>query len=354
MQLFERYIARHLLPAILIVLFVLLAIDILFSWVQELKWVGREDYHLSTSLAFMGFTLPRRLYMLFPWAALLGSLLALGALHARSELLVLRAGGVSLAGLIYAVLKTAVILILVMTLIGEGLAPSMERLGQSIRAFALSGGQTIQTPYGVWVRQGMYFIHIKTVQNEGELYGITRYQFDEHRRLLSVSFASHATRIGKEWQLNNIETTDFLENNLKTTSVASQSFQGLPSPEILETLGSKHPERLSLITLWRSIRHSSENALSTQTYELAFWSKLMQPIMILVMVFLAIPFVFGPLRSGGAGLRMIVGSLMGFAVHLCNTFAPLTVAYHMPPVVAAALPALLFAALGLGLMRRLS
>jgi len=352
MKLFERYLARHLVPAILLVLLVLLTIDILFSWVQELKWVGREDYHLSSSLAFMALTLPRRLYMLFPWAALLGSLLSLGALHANSELLVLRAGGVSMARLIGSVLKTATLLTLIMMVIGEGLSPSMERWAQSNRAFALSGGQTIQTPYGVWVRQGLDFIHIKTVQNQGELWGVTRYQFDNNRHLLSVSFIKHATRMGKEWQLNDIETTDFLEKSLKTTSSATQSFQGLPSPEILETLGSKHPERLSLVTLWRSIRHSSENALSTQNYELAFWSKLMQPFMILVMVFLAIPFVFGPLRSGGAGLRIIVGSLMGFAVHLCNTFAPLTVIYHMPPLVAASLPALLFAGLGFGLLRR--
>src|SRR3546814_5476436 len=62
---------------------------------DNLGSIGQGDYGVGTALLALLLTLPRRLYDLFPYAAVIGSLMGLGALAASSELTALRAAGLS-------------------------------------------------------------------------------------------------------------------------------------------------------------------------------------------------------------------------------------------------------------------
>lgn len=74
----------------------------------------------------------------------------------------------------------------------------------------------------------------------------------------------------------------------------------LPTPEMIEVVAVK-PASLSVQGLVNYIRYLKENGLSSDRYYLALWNKLVLPVTTLVMVFLSIPFIFGPLRSVGWG-----------------------------------------------------
>ena len=72
--------------------------------------------------------LPAVVFQLLPIAALLGSLLGLGMLASRSELIVLRAAGMSPAGIARAVLVTGLVFAVVGGLLGEFVAPPLRAL----------------------------------------------------------------------------------------------------------------------------------------------------------------------------------------------------------------------------------
>ena len=73
----------------------------------------------------------------------------------------------------------------------------------------------------------------------------------------------------------------------------------------------------------------------------------------LVMLFLSIPFVFGPLRSVGIGQRIFTGAIIGIVFYLLNkTFAYMAVVYGLSPLVATAFPTLLFFSAGFWSFRR--
>jgi len=242
---------------------------------------------------------------------------------------------------------------LFVVLLGEGIAPMAERLASDKRTLALSGGQTIQTDFGLWIRQGSEFIHVQTVRGEEELFGVTRYRFDAERKLIEATFAQKAALIGETWHLSGVQGTRFLGDQTQSFNKETQTLKNLLEPEILETAMVKHPERLSLRALLRTIQHRSKNALTTQNYELAFWTKILQPVVIMMMVFLAIPFVFGPLRTGSQGRRIVVGILVAFLFHtLNNLFAPLAVVYQFPPIIAVLLPIIAFSGVGMWMLRR--
>lgn len=349
----DRYLARHIILTILMVSLALLGLDVFFSLINELKAVGRGSYTLSSAGIFLLFTCPTRLYAMFPWAALIGTLVGMGWLANNRELVVMRTAGISVGRICWAVVKAAVFLTIIIVLLGEGLAPVGERIAQARRTLALSNGQSIQTANGMWVRHGKEFIHIQSVRANGELSGVTRYQFNEDRTLKEVSVAQTATKIAEGWRLDDIKGTRFLKKKTEVIQDKTQVIPQLIDTQILETATVKHPERLSLSALWHTIKERSKNELNAQAYELAFWNKIFQPVLIVLMVFLAVPFVFGPLRSVSMGFRILVGIFVAYGFHTINSvFAPLVMVYRVPPIVAVIIPFFIFACVGFYLLKR--
>lgn len=354
MRLFDTYLCKQLFVTLMMVLLLLLGLDLFFGLIQELKWVGRGTYSLQLAFVYLGMTAPTKLYQMLPWASCLGTLIGLGALAEHSELVAIRAAGVSIIRIAVGVIKAMALFVFVAVLIGEGVAPYLEDWASARRTLAISGGQMLETPHGVWTRHGHDFIHIQSVQPDGSLHGVTRYLFDANRHLTAVSFAETAVATeDKSWVLQNIQETHFEAHKTVVSHKAEERLKQLLEPELIKTTGMKHPEYLSLPALWKNIKHRTKHGLDATSYWLAWWSKVFHPLAILVMSFLAIPFVFGPLRRANVGQKLVTGFLLGFVFFTLNrTFAPLAVVYHITPWLAAILPVLLFSLLGLYLIRR--
>ena len=114
------YVARSVLLSTLAAWAVLLGFVTMIDFVSELRDVGKESYTLSHAVLYMLLTTPRRMYELFPTIAVIGSLLGLGGLAARSELTVMRAVGLSKLQMGGAAL---VPLLALTALIGDGRMP---------------------------------------------------------------------------------------------------------------------------------------------------------------------------------------------------------------------------------------
>jgi lipopolysaccharide export system permease protein len=101
------------------------------------------------------------------------------------------------------------------------------------------------------------------------------------------------------------------------------------------------------------VRYLKANDLQSVSYELAFWSRLANVAAVAVMAVLALPFVFGTQRSGGQGVRLLVGMLIGIVFFLAGgAMADSATVYGIPPMAAAWIPvALIVAATAVGLAR---
>ena len=119
MSLLERYIGASVLKATLLALVVLLSLLVFLGVVDELDEVGRGDYRTWDALLVAFLSTPRYAFEVFPVAALLGSLLGLGALANQGELVAMRAAGMSLRQIVAAVLKAGLAMMLVVFVIGE-------------------------------------------------------------------------------------------------------------------------------------------------------------------------------------------------------------------------------------------
>ncbi|SDT91818.1 LPS export ABC transporter permease LptG [Halopseudomonas salegens] len=352
MRRLDRYIGRAVLFSILVVSMIILGLDVLFAFINELDTL-QGNYGLSEAIGYVLLTAPRRLYDMLPLAALIGCLVGLGTLAGNSELTVMRAAGVSLTRITVAVMKPLLVLMLAGVLIGEYVAPFSENLAESRRAVAQSSGEAISSSRGLWHREGNDFIHINAVQPNGVLHGVTRYRFDDQRDLLETSFARRATVQTEGWRLEEVESTLFQADGRTEAVVSEEQVWALElTPELLRVV-VLDPDVLPISGLWQYQRYLAEQGLNNSLYWLSFWKRLFQPLATIALVFVAISFVFGPLRSVTLGQRVFTGVLVGFSFQILqDLLGPSSLVFGFSPLIAVLLPIIGLLLMGAWLMRR--
>ena len=347
----DRYIAIHVFLAILTVLGIIVGLALLFAFIDELGDV-EGGYGLADALEYVLLTSPRRLYEMLPMAALIGCLIGLGTLASSSELTVMRAAGISLGRIVVAVMKPTLVLLLVGVLIGEYAAPWTEDIAQARRSLAQGAGEAQSSKRGLWHRQENEFVHVNAVQPGGVLVGVTRYRFDDERRLLSASFAKRASYQNDHWLLSNIATTHFRGDHTEVAQAREERWDVQLTPQLLGIVVVA-PESLSITGLWRYIHYLADQGLNNGRYWLAFWTKVLQPAVTVALVLLAISFIFGPLRSVTLGQRIFTGVVVGFVFRIIqDLLGPASQVFGFSPLLAVALPAGVCALIGVWLLRR--
>ncbi|WP_160106700.1 LPS export ABC transporter permease LptG [Pseudomonas izuensis] len=347
----DRYIGSSVLISILAVLGIILGLATLFAFIDEMGEVS-DTYTLLDVLSYVTLTAPRRLYDMLPMAALIGCLIGLGSLASNSELTIMRAAGVSIGRIVWAVMKPMLVLMLAGVLIGEYVAPPTENMAQANRSLAQGSGDAQSAKHGLWHRQGDEFIHINSVQPNGILYGVTRYRFDNERHMLSASFAKRADFDQDHWQLTDVTTTLFHDKSTEVVTAPVERWGVALSPQLLSTVVLA-PESLSVSGLWGYIHYLADQGLSNGRYWLAFWVKVLQPVVTAALVLMAISFIFGPLRSVTLGQRVFTGVLVGFTFRIVqDLLGPSSLVFGFSPLFSVLVPTGVCALAGLWLLRR--
>ncbi len=358
MNLLDKHVRNAVLLSIAIVLGVIVSLDLIFSLIDELGESG-DQYTMANALYFVALTTPTSIYELFPFAALGGTIFGLGVLASHNELVVMQSSGVHKWRIVMAVLKPALAVMVLGLVLGEYVAPPLEQVANSNKAIQISGGDSINPDTGTWRKVGNDFIHINAIAPGGQsLYGVSRYTIDEDRRLVSASFAESAEYVEDQdsgyWRMNNVQQSLFSGNQIDTGNYLEEEWHAELSPELLSVL-LVEPDRQSISGLYRLAQFFQAEGLDSAVYFLAFWKKLLQPLSTLVLVVLAISFVFGPLREATMGYRIFIALSIGLAfTTVQRMMEPVSLIYGFSPLMAVLTPVLLCAMAGYYLMRRVA
>jgi lipopolysaccharide export system permease protein len=365
MKILDRYLGIATFFGIIIVLFVLTALFTFFTFIEEMKDIGKNDYGLIQAIQYVLSLTPRLIYDLFPTSVLLGTLLGLGALANNNELTVIRASGVSILRITVATLQVSLILTMLVMLIGETIAPNLEQQAREARANNQSGqpGQMLafaQRWRGFWGQEetssGYDFINIQRMSIDDWFADISLYRFDAQKQLQSIIYARNAQYEAqhKRWRFYQAEQIQFTPLGVTKTNLAEYTWYANLNPELVKHLVVQ-AERLSSFGLYKYIQYLQRNNLHGQAreYELALWSRLSYPLISITMLFLAIPFIFGSLRQVAIGERILLGAFLGVGFYMLNkTVAYASLVYLWHPIPSAVLPPLLFIILAIYLMKR--
>lgn len=351
-RLLDLYIARTLLSTVTVTLSVLVGLSALIKFVEQLRRVGQGDYDMTLAALYVLLSLSREIEQFLPMATLLGGLIGMGLLAQNSELVVMQASGLSRWNIINSAMKSLVILIIAVMILGEWVTPGSEAKAKELRTQALSGGSLILSDELFWAKDGNDFVSIGEVLSKETLRDITVYQFSPDLELTNILSADGASFENDSWQLQNVNLVTFSPTKINKSQADTLSWNSSLTPDKLGIVAIK-PEALSIQGLVGYVKYLNNSDQDSARYELAFWRKITQPVTVAVMLLMALSFIFGPLRSVTMGARTIMGVMVGFSFFIANqVFGQFSLVFNLPAFVGALLPSVLFAGIAMLLLRR--
>ncbi|RZU47601.1 lipopolysaccharide export system permease protein [Fluviicoccus keumensis] len=353
MNLLPMYVSRTVLFAMLLVLFLLLGLDLVFSFIAEMEEI-KGNYQALQALQVVALELPYRLCDILPVSGLVGGIIGLGLLASQSELTVMRASGVSVGRIVWWTMRPALALVMLGLLVAQYGIPVSNQKSETIKARAL--GQDYHAGFlsGFWHREGNDFIHMQQVEPGGRLHAVTFYRLSQDGRLTEMT----GVREGKPlstggWRLQGVYSV-FLGTDGAARAGSGHDFGWKPelTPDFLR-LVTVSPEYLPLTSLYSYARYLEGQGLGAGIYFLEFWKKALAPLATLSMVLIACTFIFGPLRSVTMGLRIVTGVLAGLGFrYLQDICGYASLVYDFSPLLAVLVPVGLSLGWGLHALRR--
>ncbi len=331
---------RTILASTALVLTVLLALAGLFEFIAELDDT-RGDYQTPQAILFVALRLPNLAFEMLPVAVLIGSLLGLGGIAANSEIIVMRASGMTVTQLARMVGLSGFVLLVLTGLLGEFIGPPLDFYARNMRTEARYQKEDGGLGNEAWVKDGNTFLHLERVSTEFEFGTIYLYRFDDDYRLTAIAQAENSgIDEDDKWILERLRETEFRDDGVQVveTDVAVESFE--VNAELLGNALAK-PLSLSARGLLGYIDYLQRNQLDATPYVTEFWYRVARTLSVLVMPVLSLAFVFGSLRTGGAGGRLMIGVGIGLAYYLVSeTLANSGQVFDLNPVIITFMPTL--------------
>jgi len=337
-----RYIATEVLCGVALTAVVIVAVASFVELVGQLDDVGTNDYGFADAVAYVVLRLPRMLFEILPPAALIGALLGLGNLAVHRELIVMRASGVSHLQLLGAVSLAGGVLLVIMVLLGESFAPSLGAYAREMRMRALNEDVN-EAGQSTWLKSGNRIWSLKRELGEFGFGGVYIFDVTDGWRLERIARADFAEPGDDgEWLLGNYAHTRFLGDDgveAEQERVARQQTE--LSAELLG-LSVVREDLLDTPALKRYIAYLEQNELDATRYRIAYWSRMANIVSVLLMTALALPWVFGGLRSAGTGGRLLVGLIVGLGYYVATQMLESTAqVFELDPRVVAWAPTML-------------
>lgn len=350
----SRYIIARVLLAMLVVGVLLVAIYTLIDVIREARALG-GGYGWAEMLLYLARTMPRRLYDLFPFIALIGTLTGLGALASGNELVAMRAAGFDRRHLAGRVLVAVLLCLVMLACLSELVIPDLEKSARAERQQARTGQLHLGSFGSLWLRDGQRVFRIGhsawAGDDELEFGDLTVYELSAGMRPREILAAERGRHGDGRWELYSVARRD-LEWDGASERAARVELNSDLNPELFAAAVSR-PRMLSLRDLIAMRDFLTRNGLHAEPYEEALWARVMYPVNVLAIVLIGLPFVFVGPRQGGRGVSVFAGVVLGLLFFVLTRLTQgLSALMPVPLWLSSLFPALVIFWLAVWLLRR--
>jgi lipopolysaccharide export system permease protein len=316
----RRYVAKRFLLAIVGAFAVCAVLIFMIDMVELLRLSRRASDLPFAALLWMALLrLPAFTEILLSFAVLVGGIAALLSLNRKSELIVMRAGGMSVWQFLRPGLVVALVLGIGAVVLYNPLAAAARSQAERLiaDAFGKEASLLAASGEGSWLRQdgadGQSVVSARAVADQGlSLAGVIVYQFDVQGRFVERIDADRANLADGYWELQRalVSRPGREPESFDTYTVSTY----LTRERVGEALGSE-----IAVSLWQlpSLIEVAEKAgLSAARYKMQYALLISRPMLLMAMVILAATVSLRSFRSGGTQTMVITGMVGGVGFFL--------------------------------------
>ncbi len=339
----ERYVIGVMLLSVVGALAVISAVVVLIQFVELSSQVGtRADVGPNAILQLTFLRTPSLVQILLPFCFLFGGMGAFVGLNRRSELVAMRAAGVSAWRFILPPAAAAFVLGALAVTVLNPMAASLSARFEAERTRLMENYLGDQ-PRDIWLRQGddtsQVVIRAKdrdTRHGAVTLRGVSLFIYEKtpqgmpvFRRRLE---AATATLMPGFWRLTDVREASAGDSSIRSDSMSIRST--LDAEAAMESLAS--PDAIAFWRLPTAIRLTEQAGFSASGYRLRFQQLLATPVLFAAMSILAAAFSLRLTRLGGLAGLAGAGVALGFVMFFFNQFAGALAKADIIPLFAAA------------------
>ena len=323
---------------------VLLTLNLLSESGKILAYAGNGQDEVWRYVSLRG---PELIAFAVPYSVLLGTILTLITMNQNSEVVALKAAGLSahqvLAPLLLASLGVAIVSFTFNDRVVTRATATLDQW-QNVNYGPLPIDRGDRS--NVWVRDGDDLIQVDQIRGRGDgakLGGVTVYD-RTGGNLVAIVRAPQGRRAGDGWRIGPAQRFDVAKGTVAPLGSILIAHGVRPDQF---TLANVDPEGLSFKALRAAIGDLSESGRPTKALEGALWHKVSGPLSAVLMPMLGAVAAFGLARSGKLFVRAVIGMALGFAYFVADNFAlAMGTLGAYPPFLAAWAPFLLFLLIG--------
>lgn len=342
----SRYIGTKFVVGIVATMAICAMLIFMIDYVELLRLSGKFGAVPSTTLFRIALLrLPAYVEFLFGFAILVGSITALLQLNRKSELAVMRAGGMS----VWQFLKPGIIVGLAFGVFGVAVYNPMAANGRADSEKLFAATFSSETNLlraqggGSWIRQdgadGESVLGAAAASNRGlTLTGVMIIAYDREGHFMERIDAGRAELKDGYWKLQDAWVSRLGQESEKFTTYLVSTY--LTPDRVQDALGTVFS--ISFWDLPGLIEDAEKAKLSTERLRVQYESLLSRPLLCLAMVLLAATVSLRSFRSGGIQTMVTTGMFGGFGFFLLSEIArQIGIAGLAPAWVAAWLPIIL-------------
>jgi lipopolysaccharide export system permease protein len=340
----KLFVVRILAVLVMLVL-VLLMLDLLTATGKILAVPGNGQSEIWT---YATLRAPQLVARFLPYSVLLATIITLVTLNQNSEVIAMKAAGLSAHQVLAPLLLTALV-------VGVGSFAFNERVvtraTATLKAWDANEYRQVPADSGVrsnvFIADGPDILSAASVSGQGNdtvLTGVSWYRRAPSGALSDQVRGDRATWTGNGWRIENPRRFDVA--TAKSDSPESLVIGRGVTPEQIR-LGSIDPDAQSFWELSRSIDDYEAAGRRTAELKSKWWHKLAGPLSSVLMPLLGAVAAFGLARSGQLFVRAVIGMALGFAYFVVDNAALAMGNFGgYPPLLAAWAPFVLFALIG--------
>lgn len=351
MRILALYVAREFLKLFGFLVVGFVAIFTLFDFIEKVDNFLEAGVPGSTMLSYFLLQLPEVTTLMVPMAVLMGSVLSLGLMAKKNEVVAIKSSGVSMFRFSLPIIMISVVLALGVAMVNETVLPQTKTRTNYIWNVLVEKqpGKLFQKER-FWYKGQNSIYQIGSYQPESQsLSDVTYYRFSKDFTLSERLDAKRGRYVGGRWVFFEGMYQKRLPGGGYTSHIFEELALKLPERPQDFTRLSKPSEEMSLGELARYVNKVQAKGFDPLKQRVDLQAKLAFPFVCLIMALIGIPLALFKERGQFLAPALIIGLALALFYWVAFGYCRSIFGYSgvLPPVMAVWLPNVLFGLAGI-------
>ena len=346
MKILDRYVIKEFLSLFFFILVSIICVYLIIDFFSKIRMFMSNHATVTQMASHFFFMIPMIISQTTPAIVLLATLMAFGAFSKNSEIVAMKANGISIYRTALPVVIIVVIISALLFIFSEFITPQSYYKAEYIRLVEVQKQESLGTfkQNQIWYRGARGIYNFKMFDfTTNTLHGITINYLDGSFNLIKRIDAEHADWKDNHWLFRHVMVTSFKEGAFPDLQRAEAMIIDIPeTPADFKTI-QKDADKMGFFELLRYIRKLQSEGYDATRYLVDLHGKIAISLVGILLVVIGVSFSLRSERSGGVAQSIGAGVIIGFSYWLVFAFSlSLGRSATLPPVLSAWLANIIF------------